>query len=71
MTEPQQPRCRPHPTEPKFTCRMCRSEAIADHSREPENMPVASFADRPPVRSLRGRVRAEANVVTVSFGGKP
>jgi hypothetical protein len=49
---------------------MCRSEAIADRSREPENLPTANFADRPRVRSLRGRVRRDDNVTTVSFGGK-
>jgi hypothetical protein len=70
MTESQQPRCRPHPSEPKFTCRMCRSESIADHTREPENLPTANFSNRPPVRTMRGRVERTENVVTVSFGGK-
>ena len=31
------PRCRRHPHELGTNCRLCRSEAIADHDSEPEN----------------------------------
>lgn len=31
------PRCRRHPHELGTNCRLCRSEAIADHNSEPEN----------------------------------
>lgn len=31
------PRCRRHPHELGTNCRLCRSEAIADHDAEPEN----------------------------------
>lgn len=65
------PRCRSHPGEHAFTCRLCRSEAIANHDREPENQPVANFSNRPKTRGLRGTVARSENVVTVSFGGKP
>lgn len=41
------PRCRAHTSELETNCRLCRSEAIADHEREPENSPAAAFADRP------------------------
>lgn len=34
------PRCRSHPHELATNCRLCRSEAIADHDREPENVPA-------------------------------
>lgn len=33
------PRCRSHPSELGTNCRLCRSERIADHDREPENIP--------------------------------
>lgn len=32
------PRCRRHPHELATNCRLCRSEAIADHDSEPENI---------------------------------
>jgi len=32
------PRCRNHPHELATNCRLCRSEAIADHDSEPENI---------------------------------
>jgi hypothetical protein len=41
------PRCRSHPAELETNCRPCRSEAIADHDREPENQPASEFRDRP------------------------
>lgn len=41
------PRCRSHPSELGTNCRLCRSEAIADPDREPENSPAAEFRDRP------------------------
>jgi hypothetical protein len=49
------PRCRRHPTELESNCRPCRSEAIADPDREPENLPAAGFANRPKPRGLRVR----------------
>jgi hypothetical protein len=41
------PRCRRHPAELETNCRLCRSEAIADHNREPENVQPVDFPDRP------------------------
>jgi hypothetical protein len=41
------PRCRSHTSELETNCRLCRSEAIANHNREPENIPVPEFRDRP------------------------
>lgn len=43
----QDPRCRRHPHELETNCRLCRSEAIADHDAEPENTTPAEFAERP------------------------
>ncbi len=40
------PRCRSHPSELATNCRLCRSEAIANHDREPENIPPAEFRNR-------------------------
>lgn len=45
------PRCRRHPTELATNCRCCRSEAIADHDSEPENIP--SLADVIPFKPRR------------------
>lgn len=56
MTEFEQPRCRQHPSEPKFTCRMCRSEAIADHDSEPEN--TAPLAPVIPIKFPRATEEA-------------
>ena len=47
------PRCRHHWSELATNCRLCRSEAIADPDREPENTPAATFADRSKRRQLR------------------
>lgn len=47
------PRCRSHPSELGTNCRLCRSEAIADHNREPENIGAAMYPDRPKRRHLR------------------
>jgi hypothetical protein len=47
------PRCRSHPSELQTNCRLCRSEAIANHDREPENIPPAEFRDREPRRPPR------------------
>lgn len=45
------PRCRTHPSELETNCRLCRSEAIADHDREPENIPP--LAPVTPINSRR------------------
>lgn len=46
------PRCRAHTSELETNCRLCRSEAIADHDREPENIQPPAYADRPKRRYL-------------------
>lgn len=45
------PRCRKHPHELATNCRSCRSEAIADHGSEPEN--IAPLAPVIPISSRR------------------
>jgi hypothetical protein len=45
------PRCRRHPSELGTNCRSCRSEAIADHDSEPEN--IQTLADVIPFKSRR------------------
>ena len=47
------PRCRRHSSELATNCRLCRSEAIADHDREPENIGAPEFTNRPKRRRLR------------------
>lgn len=45
------PRCRRHPSELGTNCRLCRSEAIADHNAEPENTgPLAEIIPFKPRR---------------------